>query len=187
MESKRLHLAEHTQRIILTASQSGDIEVPAGEYHYHLELGETKNQTYTFHLRHSDCRIRVTGLVKSDNTAPILETKVIHHAPHTQAETLIRTLVTNGGQPRYTGVIRIEEGAQNSESFLNHHSLLLGEEGQSWTTPSLEILANEVKCSHAATIRTVTDTDLFYARSRGISKLEAEKLLIDAFIHDVQS
>jgi len=79
----------------------------------------------------------------------------------------------------------MEKAAQGSESYLNHHSLLLGEEARSWTLPSLEILANEVKCSHAATLRSLTDLDLFYPRSRGLSQSEAREMLIEAFLADV--
>ena len=154
--------------------------------HYHIFQDSGDEQTYTFHLRHPHSQTRITGLVTAHTSTPNLKTQVIHHAPHTRAETIIRTLADGTAQPRYTGLIRIEEAAQQSESYLNHHSLLIGEEAQSWTTPSLEILANEVKCSHAATVRTITEEDLFYARSRGIAPDDARKLLIDAFIHDVQ-
>jgi Fe-S cluster assembly protein SufD len=84
-------------------------------------------------------------------------------------------------------MIRIEPNSHNCESYLTHSSLLLGTTAQSWTTPSLEILNNEVKCSHAATVRTITDLDLFYLQSRGLSKKTSQNLLIDAFLSDVQS
>lgn len=187
MESKRLHLAENTPKITLTAEQVGDVEVGAGEFHYHLLQSDSSELTYTFHLRHPGSQIRVTGFINAQGTSPTLNTKVIHHAPQTKAETLIRTLAEGKATPRYTGLIRIEENAQDCESYLNHHSLLFGEDAHSWTIPSLEILANEVKCSHAATIRTITDADLFYPRSRGISADDARNLLIEAFLYDVQN
>ena len=186
MESKRLNLAKDTKTIHL--KKGGDIDVPQGESHYHLKQLANEEQSYVFHLRHADSRVRITGLVDArlDQT-PTLATTVIHHAPRTLAETLIRTLSQDQAFPHYSGLIRMEHGAEQCESYLNHHALLLGEEAQSWTLPSLEILANEVKCSHAATVRTITDDDLFYARSRGITATEARTLLIEAFLHDVQN
>jgi Fe-S cluster assembly protein SufD len=113
---------------------------------------------------------------------PSLSTEVVHHTPHTRAETHIRTVVFDAAHPAYSGTIHIAKGAHDCESYLNHHTLLLGEKAQSRTRPSLEILNDQVKCSHAATIRTITDLDLFYLRSRGISPEEGRDMLIEAFL-----
>ncbi|MEI6477564.1 MAG: SufD family Fe-S cluster assembly protein [bacterium] len=159
-----------------------EIEVPAGESHYIFQVEDDSSRHYVFHLRHPDSRLLLSGIVNAvGEWAPRLRTEVIHHAPATQAETDIRTVAYDNSQPHYEGLIRIEKPAQGSESYLSHHSLLLGEGSHSWTLPSLEILADQVKCSHAATVRTLNEEDLFYPRSRGISEATAEKMLIDAF------
>ncbi|HSI20122.1 MAG TPA: SufD family Fe-S cluster assembly protein [Verrucomicrobiae bacterium] len=184
MQSKRLSISE-AQTIVVSPSER-DIEVPRGTFRYLIKQEEGE-QVHTFHLRESDTQVLIVGLVEATDTdTPSLETAVVHHAPRTKAETLIKTLVRDTAGPRYRGMIRIEPGSRECESYLNHHSLLIGSKAQSWTTPSLEILNNGVKCSHAATVRTITPTDLFYLESRGLSPEDSEKLLIEAFLSDVQ-
>lgn len=186
METKHISGLANTE-INKLLPQGGDIEVPQGNHRYHISQQNGGDSTYTFHLRHPETQVQVTGFVKATGeSTPRLITKMIHHVGHTKAETLIRTLSQDQAHPHYEGLIKIEEGAQQCESYLNHHSLLLGEKAASWTLPSLEIGANEVKCSHAATVRTITDADLFYLRSRGIPKNESRDMLIEAFLSDVQ-
>ena len=188
MATKRLTYSSQTPIVTLemSAEQSVDhIEVPAGESRFHILQNDSGNQLqhYVFHLRHPGSTVWVTGQVEvAGESTPSLTTDIIHHVPETRAETLIRTLSAEQAAPRYQGLIHILPGAQNCESYLNHHSLLLGERAKSWTLPSLEIEADQVKCSHAATIRTLTELDLFYLRSRGLDRASAEKLLIEAFL-----
>lgn len=178
-----------SQTLALSSAETRlEIEVPAGESHFKIQPNDFsgENKEYVFHLRHDESRLLITGLVEARATdSPQLKTTVIHRQPNTYAETLIRTLAYDNAQPRYEGIIQIEKKAHNCESYLNHHSLLLSDQAHSWTLPSLEILADQVKCSHAATIRTITELDLFYLRSRGISSKEAEEILIKAFVSDV--
>ena len=81
-------------------------------------------------------------------------------------------------------MIIIEEKAKECESFLNHHTLAF-DEAKSYSWPALEIKNNEVRCSPAATTKTVTDNDLFYFRTRGISKEVARTTLIESFCNDL--
>lgn len=182
MESKRLPFSEHLKATIIQPDEV-DIEVPAGESHYHVEQTNGE-RTHTLHLRHPGTIVRISGIVTTKD-ASNLATTIIHHAPHTKAETLIRTLGTGKSQSTFRGLIKIEEDAAGCESYLNHHSLLF-DDARSWTWPALEIGNNEVKCSHAATVKTITPLDLFYARSRGIPTDEAKKIMIEAFFSDVQ-
>lgn len=167
------------------APHERDIEVPEGRHRFIIEQ-TTPDQLHTFHLRHPETEVEVVGVVQAAaGEAPSLETAVVHHAPYTKAQTTIKTLARHKAEPRYRGMIRIEPGSNGCESYLTHESLLIGPHAQSWSTPSLEILNNEVKCSHAATIRTLTPLDLFYLQSRGLQAEAAENLLIEAFLHHV--
>jgi Fe-S cluster assembly protein SufD len=165
-----------------------EVDVPAGDSRFMIRHTAEADISHTFHLREPESRVTVVGFVDArGDAAATLTTTIIHHAPQTKAETLIRTLSQDTAAPRFTGLLQITKGNQGCESYLNHHSLLLGTEAKSWTTPSLEILNNEVKCSHAATIRTITPFDLFYLQSRGLPATEAQNLLTEAFLADVQS
>lgn len=188
MGTRRLSI-DPVPPIFLHAAGEGsvqEIEVPAGETRYTLHQTGNEAAHYRFHLRQPGSKVLITGLIKAQGEeTPSLTTETIHHTPTTLAETQLRTVAYGSAHPRYEGLIKIAPGAHGCESYLNHHSLLLGEQAKSWTRPSLEIQNNEVKCSHAATVRTVTKLDLFYLRSRGLSPEEATELLVDAFTAEV--
>jgi Fe-S cluster assembly protein SufD len=185
MPSNHLTITAPTTRHI--APSERDVEVPAGHHRFVIKQSEPE-QVHTFHLRHPETELELVGVVQAEpGETPSLETAVIHHAPHTKAQTTIKTLARHKAEPRYRGMIRIEPNSSGCESYLTHQSLLIGPHAQSWSTPSLEILNNEVKCSHAATIRTITPLDLFYLQSRGLSVEIAQTILIDAFLSDVQN
>jgi len=184
MPTKKV-LSKKGATTVVTATEQ-HIEVPAGSHRFVVKQ-TAEEQKHVFHLRHPETEVSIIGLISvSKNEAPSLETQVIHHSPYTKAETVIKTLSRDKAAPRYRGMIRIEPGSHNCESYLTHNSLLIGEKAQSWSTPSLEILNNEVKCSHAATVRTITPADTFYLQSRGLDAKAAEKVLIEAFTSDVQ-
>lgn len=181
MESKILTRTHDLPRLELPSP--GEIEVPTSGAHYHISQ-TAGDQAYIFHLRTPETTLQLTGLLRPEEETA-LNVTIVHHAPRTFAETLVRTLGEGTSKSTFRGLIKIMPGAAGSESYLNHHSLLFNQ-ARSWSWPALEIEHNEVKCSHAATIRTITDADLFYARSRGLSPDAARQLLIDAFLSDVQ-
>jgi Fe-S cluster assembly protein SufD len=106
-----------------------------------------------------------------------------HAAPSTEAETDIHLLVEDTAHPRITGTIHILSEAKNTQSYLSLHALLDGPEAKCWLLPGLEIQNPEVKCSHAATVRSLQPTDLFYLTSRGITPNSAKVLLTESFLH----
>ncbi len=149
MSTTRLGFSKNIE-VQKLGGKSQEIEVTAGESHYFISPTSAAEE-YTFHLRHPHSQVLITAFVKAaGESVPFLKTRVVHHSPHSKAETLVRTLVFDKAEPHYEGLIVIEDGAQESESYLNHHSLLLGEHSKSHTLPSLEIKANNVKCSHAS-------------------------------------
>jgi Fe-S cluster assembly scaffold protein SufB len=181
MDSKRITFSNTVPPTFLPTEQV-DIQVPAGDVHYHLEH-TTGERFHTFYLTHPNTQVRITGKVETDDISNLSIT-LVHQAPHTKAETIVRTLGRNSSKSIFRGLIKIAEGAAGCESYLNHHSLLF-EEAHSWSWPALEIGNNDVKCSHAATVKTITPLDLFYARSRGIVESKARALMIEAFFADV--
>lgn len=183
MNSKRISLAQPLPVIPLYPGADNEIVVPREGAHYFLR-DPNPACTLTFRLVTPETILQVTGLITT-TAAPVTHITVIHEAPHTKAETLVRTLATGNAAPRFEGMIRIEPGAKHCESYLNHHSLVF-DQAKSYTWPALEIQNNEVKCSHAATIRTITDHDLFYLRSRGLSVETARQVLIEAFFADIE-
>ena len=185
MGAPPMYLKELPPATVLVAEGEQEIEVPPGISHYVFHQHD-EHAVFTFHLRYPGQSVTVrASVVPSGPAKPELETRMLHHAPETRANTLVRTLLTNASTSRYRGLIRINEGCSNSESYLSHHSLLLHPKAASWTVPSLEILNDQVKCSHAATIRSINQEELFYPRSRGLSEEQARELIVQAFMADV--
>lgn len=185
-ESKFLSLGELPQ-VRLQAGNGGVIEVPKTGAQYLLYLTDTSPAS-SFELRfvHPESTAQFIALVEVlGEGTPTLDLTLTHQAVRTKAETLVRTLVKTTGAPRFEGRIHVAHEALETESFLNHHSLLLSPAAKSWSRPSLEILTDQVRCSHAATLRTLEPLDLFYLRSRGISEEQARQLATNAFLDDV--
>jgi Fe-S cluster assembly protein SufD len=79
----------------------------------------------------------------------------------------------------------VDHGAQRTDSYLTMNTLFLSEGARANSIPGLEILADDVKCSHGATVGTVQEQEVFYLMSRGISRNEAEKLIVGGFFEPV--
>lgn len=111
----------------------------------------------------------------------------IHEAPNTTGSTLVKAVLQGASQLDFSGLIKILPAAQGSNDFLQQDSLLLSDEASANAVPGLEIEANEVKASHAATAAPVNQEQLFYLRSRGIPEVIATQLVAEAFLAPAMS
>ena len=85
----------------------------------------------------------------------------------------------------FNGKVFVREDAQNVNAFQNNANVLLHENASIYTKPELEIYADDVKCSHGSTTGQIDDEAVFYLRTRGISKQNAKKILVSAFINEI--
>lgn len=108
-----------------------------------------------------------------------------HNAPHTQSKQLVRSLATDKARAIFQGKITVAQAAQKTDAAQNHQGMLLSDTAEIDAKPSLEIHADDVKCSHGNTCGALDETSLFYLRSRGIPRVEAEQLLQQAFIAEL--
>lgn len=104
-----------------------------------------------------------------------------HRAPQTQSDLLFRNVVLESAQTVFYGMIRVEPEAQQAKGYQASHNLLLGP-GRAHAIPGLEILANDVQCSHGATVARVDEEQLFYLQARAISRATAQRLIVGGFI-----
>jgi Fe-S cluster assembly protein SufD len=115
-----------------------------------------------------------------------LEAVATHKVPHTKGSFFIRAAMFDRSKVDFRGNIIIEKAAQETDSYLAHHSLMLSDKAQTKTEPCLEIEADNVAAGHAATVGRVDDDMLFYLNSRGINKKQAQEMLIRGFLeHDL--
>jgi FeS assembly protein SufD len=110
-----------------------------------------------------------------------VESEVVHVAPDTTSQTVVRTAGTGHGQGRYVGTIRILADAHGADASLRDDALLLSKDAHVDSVPALEIAANDVKAFHGATVGAISEDELFYAQSRGIPRSDAERMIALGF------
>ncbi len=108
-----------------------------------------------------------------------------HAALSTNAETLVKGVLSDTSRLEFEGMIRVRPKAQQTASFLSAHALLLSKTARAEVIPGLEIAANEVSASHGATTGQVDEEQLFYLMVRGIPRLEAERIIVQGFFEPV--
>ncbi len=108
-----------------------------------------------------------------------------HASTATNAETLVKGVLTDESRVEFIGMIRVRPKAQQTASFLSDHTLLLSDKCRAESIPSLEIGANQVSASHGATTGKIDEDQLFYLMVRGISREEAERIIVQGFFEPV--
>jgi Fe-S cluster assembly protein SufD len=111
-----------------------------------------------------------------------------HIAPNAHSDLLYKGALRDESLAVFSGLIRVEPGAQKTDAYQTNRNLILGtDEAMAVSLPNLEIMADDVKCSHGSTTGQVDDVELFYLMSRGIPRKEAEKLVVFGFFGEVTS
>ena len=121
-----------------------------------------------------------TGTQHVDN-----HTRIDHAKPHCSSRELYKGILADQSRGIFSGRIIVRKDAQKTDSKQTNKNLLLSEEALVDTRPQLEIYADDVKCTHGATIGQLDEESIFYLRSRGIARQEAHAILIHAFAGDI--
>ncbi len=108
-----------------------------------------------------------------------------HISGLTGSDLLFKGALRDRARSVYQGLIRIHKAAQRSDAYQVNRNLLLSKQARADSIPSLEIEANDVRCTHGATAGPVEEEHLFYLMSRGLSRREAERLIVDGFFDEV--
>lgn len=111
-----------------------------------------------------------------------LASNLIHNSPSTIGRVLEKSVLKDTSKSLFKGMIRIEKGAAHSESYLAGHSILLDKGAKSDSIPGLEILTNDVKATHSASVAQMDEEQLFYLATRCLSKSEAQKIIVEGFL-----
>lgn len=133
---------------------------------------------------HADCDLSGLYLPRG-NQEMAFDIGVDHLVPECHSTQLFKSIVDGSAVARFSGLIKVVPDAQKTEAYQANHNLLLSEAARAYTKPQLEIYADDVKCSHGATIGRLNEDELFYLRSRGISLPEARLLQQMAFTGEV--
>jgi Fe-S cluster assembly protein SufD len=108
-----------------------------------------------------------------------------HGAPNTTSDLAFRGILADRSTAVWRGMIKVDPGAQQTDAFQECRNLLISKRAHADAIPGLEILANDVRCTHAAAIAQIDAEQLFYLRSRGLPHAQATRLVIEGFMAEL--
>lgn len=137
-------------------------------------------------LQKPGAHVDMLGLYITDETQHYdHETLQDHVAPHASSNLLFKGALRDQGRSVFRGLIRVHPGAQRTDAYQTNRNLILSDAARADSLPNLEIAADDVRCSHAATVGQLDEEEIFYLLSRGIPKQEAVRLVVFGFFGEV--
>jgi Fe-S cluster assembly protein SufD len=112
-------------------------------------------------------------------------TRQEHRVPHASSDLLYKGALTDSSHAVFRGLIKVFPNAQRTDAYQTNRNLILSQRAEAVSLPNLEIEADDVRCSHAATVGQLDAEELFYIMSRGISRADAERLVVFGFLGEV--
>jgi Fe-S cluster assembly protein SufD len=171
------HFAAHHARV----ERDAELDWVAGGF------GSRKGKTWIQNdLAGPGAQSRVTGAYFADGEQHIdYDTFQEHMAPSTTSDFAFKGALRDTATAVWRGMIRVEKEAQQTDAYQESRALMLSPDAHAVPIPGLEILANDVRCTHGATVGRVDRDELFYAMARGLTRAEAERLIIRGFFQDI--
>ncbi|MEO1518562.1 MAG: Fe-S cluster assembly protein SufD [Bacteroidota bacterium] len=154
---------------------------------YAVDLGGrmVRNNLRT-HLQSSGTMTNFYGVYLAKGEQHLDNQTFIDHAfPHCDSNELYKGVIDDKARGVFNGKVIVRQDAQKTNAFQQNSSLVLSQKAVMDTKPQLEIYADDVKCSHGATIGQLDEESIFYLRSRGLNKEQARSLLQQAFLKEV--
>ncbi len=112
-------------------------------------------------------------------------TKQAHNAPNTRSDLLYKEVLRDRSRVIWRGMIRVEPEAQQTDGYQRSAALLLSPDARCDSVPGLEIEADDVRCTHAATAGRVDEEEIFYCMCRGMTEYEAMHIIVEGFFHEI--
>ena len=136
-----------------------------------------------YHLNGTGAMVNDSEVVFGNNEQSFdLNTIINHHKESTEGKVVEKSILKNKSKSLFKGMIRINENAAHSNSFLSGRSILLDKDAKSDAIPGLEILTNDVKATHSASVAQIDEEQIFYLGSRCLSRAEAERIIVEGFL-----
>ena len=148
-----------------------------------LHGGELSNR-FDINLNGKGAECEVNGLYLASGKQRISNIlNLSHRVPECNSRQLFKGILDGEAVTRFSGTILVAKDAQKTEAYQANNNLIVSDYAKAYTQPHLEIYADDVKCSHGATVGSLDEDELFYMRSRGISMKEAKLLQQQAFAY----
>ncbi|MGM0649105.1 MAG: Fe-S cluster assembly protein SufD [Bacteroidota bacterium] len=152
---------------------------------FSLHSGSIRNNIYV-KLAGEGADSNVYGLVLSDRQQRMDNYIFMDHAvPHCTSHEFFKSILDENSRGAFSGRILVQKDAQNTNAYQTNNNICLTDTAKMRTRPQLEIYADDVKCSHGATVGQLDEKAMFYLRSRGIDKAEARFMMMYAFANEV--
>ncbi|MES0360371.1 MAG: Fe-S cluster assembly protein SufD [Anaerolineales bacterium] len=113
------------------------------------------------------------------------DTQQNHFAPNTSSDLLFKGALQGNSRSVWQGMIYVAPGAQKTDGYQANRNLVLSKQARADSIPGLEIMADDVRCTHGATVGKIDENELFYLRSRGIQLPDAERLVVEGFFDPI--
>lgn len=160
----------------LTFNKTGD----------YLVFFQNLSGEFSFEINQKDVNLNIYGIYNGKNNDNfLLKTKQLHQAAGSTSNLLIKGVFKDRSKFVYQGLIRIEKNAQRSHAYQKNQNLVLSKDVYVDSRPFLEILANDVYCTHGSTTGGLNKDDVFYLMTRGLSKGGSENLLVKGFLGEI--
>jgi Fe-S cluster assembly protein SufD len=171
------HFASHHARV----ERDAELDWVAGGF------GSRRGKTWIQNdLAGQGATSRVTGAYFADGDQHLdYDTYQLHMAPNTTSDFAFKGALRDHATAVWRGMIRVEKEAQRTNAYQENRNLMLSPTTHAVPIPGLEILANDVRCTHGATVGQVDRDQLFYLMARGLPRAEAERLIVRGFFTDV--
>jgi Fe-S cluster assembly protein SufD len=153
----------------------------------HVTLGSkfTKNSIGS-HMRGPDSLAEMLGIFFADGDQFFdHHTWQLHESPYATSDLEFKGALKDSARSVYSGLIKVSEGAQKTDAYQQNRNLVLSRQARADSIPNLEIGANDVRCTHGATVSQVVPEHIFYLQARGIPYTEAQKLIVEGFFRPV--
>lgn len=150
-------------------------------------LGSHVSKTFSdLDLVESGASGRMSGFFFTDGNQHLdFDTQQNHMAPHTTSDLLFKGALEGGSRSVWQGMIYVAPGAQKTDGYQANRNLVLSRKARADSIPGLEILADDVRCTHGATVGKVDPEQVFYLLSRGIPRREATRLIVEGFFDPI--
>jgi Fe-S cluster assembly protein SufD len=164
-----------------------DVQTSAKFKHYSLNLGGKISRTEikpTLNGMNSNVELRGAFLARGGNTHDVF-THMKHMVPECDSDQVYRGVLDHGGKSAFQGKVYVAKDAQLTNADQSNKNLILDRNAEANSKPELLIYADDVKCSHGATVGELDKEALFYLSSRGLDQSAAKSLLVEAFVAEV--
>lgn len=158
-------------KVVFAAVSGGELS-----YDYRIELNGT------------DAEVELYGVFMSQRGGNVrVHTEMRHNAPACRSNQQVRGVAEGEGYGLFDGLVYVAPDAQHTEAYQQSRNVLLAPSARIQTQPQLEIYADDVKCSHGATVGQMNEEQIYYMRQRGLSEEAARSLQLGGFVQEVLS